>query len=56
MGNSAVKEKSRHFSGEDAGPMMSTGRPEEDYIFRSAAVAHDDYQSSFGVSVLLLQK
>ena len=46
MGNSGVKEKSRHFSGEDAGPTMST-RAEEEYIFRTTGLTSpsDEYYS-----------
>ncbi len=52
MGNTAVKDKSRHFSGDDAGPMMSTDRPDEDYIFRSAyhPLPGQEYSGAFPVS------
>ena len=57
MGNSAVKEKSRHFSGDDAGPTMAT-RSEDEYIFRAAGIPSpsEEFTSSYNVSSFVIAR
>ncbi len=45
MGNTAVKDKGRHISGDDTGPMMSTPRHGEDYVFSTGSL---DDSGEFG--------